>query len=297
MTSDLTTPNASAMLQMLSRLRRKGAYLDRPPGSADGDWRLSAPGQRRGHGAHITVSSRLVSYARDQGWLVSESDPRRLRLTEEGMLKLSRGLNLAPASSETPLPLPLPGKVTPRGATGSQKGDAPATIARLRRHRDGNGRTILSASAGEAAERLASDFLKGQMMPRVTANWEKAMLGQRPQGMAPGFGIDVRDQIAEAQMRVRRALDDAGGDLAGVLIDVCCFDRGLEDVEGSRGWPRGSGRVILGIALERLARHYGIVTSGPAHGQMTRWGRGDDKPTLDTWRSDRHAGPERDAQR
>lgn len=295
MTSDLAAPSAAAMLQMLSRLRRKGAYLDRIPGSADGDWQLNAPGQRRGFGARTVVSARLVSYAREQGWIACDKDQHRLRLTEDGMLKLSRGLTFASPGHQVS---PPPSRTARQRATpGGANSDAPATVARLKRHRDAQGRPLLSPPAAEAAERLASDFIKGQMLPRVTANWEKAMLGQRPQGMAPGFGIDVRDQIAEAQMRVRRALDDAGGDLAGVLIDICCFDRGLEDLEGTRGWPRGSGRVILGIALERLARHYGIVTAGPMHGQMSRWGTGDDKPTLDAWRSDRMPAAPQEAPR
>ena len=160
----------------------------------------------------------------------------------------------------------------------------PAAVTRLKRQRGASGRPLLSGPAAEAAERIASDFLKGQMQPRVTANWDKAILGQRPEGMAPGLGIDIRDAIAAAQERVRRALDHVGSDHAGVLIDVCCLDKGLEDVEAARGWPRGAARVVLGIALNMLAAHYGLVAQGPARGKTSRWGTGDDKPTLEAWR-------------
>ncbi len=115
-------------------------------------------------------------------------------------------------------------------------------------------------------------------------------LGQGGAGSAAGrdgagtWASTCASTVADAQERVRRALDHVGSDHAGVLIDVCCLDQGLEEVERSRGWPARSGRVVLGIALDRLARHYGIVAEGPSRGKVGRWGTGDDKPTLDAWR-------------
>lgn len=281
MSEDSELQHARAMLQLLMRLRRKGAVIERTEATASTPWTIVSPGRlRQGAKETLSVSPRVVGYAREQGWIASDGDPNRLRLTEMGALKLTRGLDLAPSA---PPPQHTP-SAAPKRATQRKPGIAPIAVTRLRRQRNIGGRPLLSGAASEAADRIAADFIRGQMQPRVTANWDKAILGQRPEGVAPGLGVDLRDSIADAQERVRRALDHVGNDHAGVLIDVCCLDRGLEHVEASRGWPRGAGRVVLGIALNMLAAHYGIVASGPTRGKLDRWGSGDDKPTLDAWR-------------
>jgi hypothetical protein len=54
---------------------------------------------------------------------------------------------------------------------------------------------------------------------------------------------------------------------------VCCFLKGLSDVEGERGWPARSGKVVLQLGLDRLARHYGLAAAahGKARGKMETW--------------------------
>jgi hypothetical protein len=60
------------------------------------------------------------------------------------------------------------------------------------------------------------------------------------------------------------------------LLDVCCFETALDSVERARGWPDRSGRIVLGFALDRLARYYGMVASGPDRaGAIGTW-HGDD---------------------
>lgn len=78
-----------------------------------------------------------------------------------------------------------------------------------------------------------------------------------------------------------------GPELAGVLIDICCELKGLEEAEKSHGWPQRAGKVVLQLALTRLARHYGLEVSGEAHRRRTgirHWGSEDYRPTLDGWR-------------
>ena len=71
----------------------------------------------------------------------------------------------------------------------------------------------------------------------------------------------MSDQALASRQRVLQALDAVGPELASILIDVCCHLLGLTEAEKNHGWPQRSGKVILQIALTRLARYYGISNS------------------------------------
>ena len=75
---------------------------------------------------------------------------------------------------------------------------------------------------------------------------------------------------------MRHALDAAGPEFSGLLVDVCCFLKGLEEVERERSWPPRSAKVVLQLGLGRLARHYGL--QGEAHGKA--------KAAVRTWLAD-----------
>ena len=138
-----------------------------------------------------------------------------------------------------------------------------------------------------AGERLAADFQRAQLAPRVTANWSAIVPGRRMRRAAPGAGVEVSDNAVAARSRVHRALSAVGPELAGILLDVCCLDVGLEAAERAQRWPQRAGKVVLQLALTGLARHYGLLPPEPTPGahRLRHWGSDDYRPTLDVWRS------------
>jgi hypothetical protein len=162
---------------------------------------------------------------------------------------------------------------------------AESPIGWLARRRDKDGQPLISEEEFNAGERLRADFWFAQMTPRVTANWDAtASSGSQGRG-APGAGRDMADSVIAAAERVRRALGAVGPELAGVLIDVCCHLKGLEEAERRAGWPQRCGKIVLRLALTSLARHYGLLhgesEGARAGGRRVRhWGTEDYRPVI-----------------
>lgn len=125
----------------------------------------------------------------------------------------------------------------------------------LRRRKGSNGKTLISQAQFDAGEKLRADFTNAQMTQRVTADWSVQLDGNRRNASE---GLSISEKALAARQRFYKALDAVGPGLAEPLVDVCCYLSGLEDAERRMGWPQRSGKVVLAIALERLADHYGF---------------------------------------
>ncbi|MCG6203207.1 DUF6456 domain-containing protein [Rhodopseudomonas sp. HC1] len=145
--------------------------------------------------------------------------------------------------------------------------DSESPLAWLARRKGRDGRSMISAHQFVAGERLRADFTRGNLTPRVTANWGA------PTGRSSGGGAgEMTDLVLASRQRVQNAIAACGPEFSGILLDVCCFLRGLEDVEHERGWPARSAKVVLQLALDRLARHYGLSpTAGVARPKLRSW--------------------------
>jgi hypothetical protein len=161
------------------------------------------------------------------------------------------------------------------------RGESPLSWLRHRRGRDG--RPLIDAVEFTAGERLRTDFERGRMMPRVTANWSAAVAGHRRDGGAGGMA-DLTEAAIAARRRIERALDFVGPELGGLLVDFCCFLKGLEEIERERLWPARSAKLVLRLGLSTLARHYGFAAKarGRSHASaILHWGTEDYRPAIE----------------
>ena len=137
-------------------------------------------------------------------------------------------------------------------------GESPLAWLRKRKGRDGQ--PLINAWQFEAGERLRADATFGRIGPGLAKpSWQGLLTGSGG-GARPAGGLaDLTDAAIAARARVETALCHVGPDLSKVLVDVCCDLKGLEHIEKARGWPPRTGKVVLGIALTSLARHYGLL--------------------------------------
>ncbi|MFD0986753.1 DUF6456 domain-containing protein [Methyloligella solikamskensis] len=162
--------------------------------------------------------------------------------------------------------------------------DAESPLGWLKNRRDRNGRPLISDAQFEAGERLRSDYTFGHLTPRTTANWGAFAPSAGGRRGPPSDVAGLRDEVLAAKARVGKALEAAGPELAGVLIDVCCELKGLEEAEKAHGWPQRAGKVVLQIALTRLARHYGLISEErKGGGRVRHWGTEDYRPSIERW--------------
>ena len=143
---------------------------------------------------------------------------------------------------------------TPEGPRRMRYNLAESPVAVLGRRKDKDGMAFLSPDLISAAEHLREDFELAQMGPRVAQNWDRFLTA----GDRGGFRGDsgMAEGPRAARDRVAAALRDLGPGLGDVALRVCCFLEGIEAAEQRMGWAARSGKIVLRIALQRLARHY-----------------------------------------
>ncbi len=161
--------------------------------------------------------------------------------------------------------------VTEFGRTSIVYDEAESPLAWLARRRGRDGRALIDAHQLQAGERLRADFTQAHLMPRTTSNWTNPISSGR--GNGGGSPGTFTETMIAARQRVHHALDAVGPEFSGLLLDICCFLKGLEDVERERVWPARSGKVVLQLALDRLARHYGYASKarGPERSRVRTW--------------------------
>jgi hypothetical protein len=141
----------------------------------------------------------------------------------------------------------------------------------LARRRGRNGRPLIETHQLQAGERLRVEFTHAHLMPCTTSNWASPIASGRRD--AAKRVADITDTMIAARQSVNNAIEAVGPEFGGLLLDVCCFLKRLDDIERERAWPERSAKVVLQLALDRLARHYGISSVA----------RGRDRVPIRTW--------------
>lgn len=213
------------------------------------------------------------------GAVAAGADPAIWRLTRRGLQRLKQLLGAGTV---------IPAKASPERKAPQQRAPAKpgfnageSPVAWLSRHRDRSGRPLVSDDQLQAAERLRADFWFAGLMPRTTTNWSFTGGGRSSRVAA----VDLGDNVMAARERVNRALAAVGPELSGILVDVVCLLRGLETAERSAGWPQRTAKIVLQLALTRLARHYGLIPSAgastPERARILHWGATDYRPAIE----------------
>ena len=115
-------------------------------------------------------------------------------------------------------------------------------------------RGLVSQRQYDAGERLRGDWERAQLAPRVTMSWDAAPVARGRSGSAPA--IDLSGSQVDAHRRFDAAVEAAGPGLTDILWRVVCAGEGMRQAETALGRPARAGKLVLLIALDRIADHY-----------------------------------------
>ena len=115
-------------------------------------------------------------------------------------------------------------------------------------------RAALSDRQFDAGERLRADYERAELAPSVTMRWDPVRVdgGGGANRLTPG-----ERQIA-ARERFDGAMAQAGRGLSDILWRAACAGESLATAEKALAWPARSGKLVLGLALDRVADFYRI---------------------------------------
>jgi hypothetical protein len=104
-----------------------------------------------------------------------------------------------------------------------------------------------------AGERLRDDYERAQLGANVTMRWDPVRVKTTGEQ-----GLTATERQIAAKDRFDGALREAGSGLQDILWRVVCAGEGLPDAEKQLGWPARSGKLVLKLALDRVADFYRV---------------------------------------
>ena len=108
-----------------------------------------------------------------------------------------------------------------------------------------------------AGETLRGDYESAAMGAHVTMSWEDIPRSRQKRG-APS-GLNRTERMISAKARFDSAMTVLGTDLSDPAWRVICVGESVPVAEREMSWPVRSGKLVLKIALDRLASFYRIT--------------------------------------
>ena len=105
----------------------------------------------------------------------------------------------------------------------------------------------------DAGEALRNDYERAQLSANVTMRWDPVRVKTTGEQ-----GLSATERQIAAKQRFDGAIRQAGRGLEDILWRVVCAGEGLPEAEKHLGWPARSGKLVLKLALDRVADFYRI---------------------------------------
>jgi hypothetical protein len=103
----------------------------------------------------------------------------------------------------------------------------------------------------DAGERLRADYERARLGASVTMRWDPVRVKT-----TSDVGLNPTERQIAARARFDGAVASAGKGLADILWRVVCACESLPDAERALEWPARSGKLVLRLALDRVADFY-----------------------------------------
>nr|WP_319251079.1 DUF6456 domain-containing protein [uncultured Celeribacter sp.] len=242
-----------AALRVLQRLSESGACL---AVARDMERAVVVRDMPDGRAVRTAVLDRQLAQAMAlKDWIVVKAQGKITRyvISASGRAVVRRligtGQTGAPGFGEAPMPFVAQDSRAAR--VRYHPPESPVMV--LARRRLKNGDAFLGGDLVAAAERLREDFELSRLGAGPGPDWGQVMTDAqlaRSLGDPHGLGAEA------ARARLALALAELGPGLGDVTLRCCCYLEGMEQIEKRMGWAARSGKVVLRIALQRLAAHF-----------------------------------------
>ena len=222
----------------------------------------------------------LVEFMKQHGWLKFIDGV--YRHTAAGQAWLSEFIYFVDLDAEqgaktellrrkTPNAMPRPADRSGLSAMAGLQADQDyAPLLKLYNRQRNIAHKYLNETHLRAGQKLFDQFVKANLRPNVTMNWENLQSVKQNHHM----GL-VQDGYSETTYIARRELYESlahvGQEFAAILVEVCLFGNGLEATEKAMNWPARSAKLLLTMALDRLAEHYQLMPTNRPMNKYLAW--------------------------